>query len=94
MRQHLTLDAHFFRSEVVLVGLGMLLDPNSGPIDEIGGENGHSFLDVNSRGAHLQTMEIENLSGFLDPGFDGLTAILFAKPGRQIIGHRDIAKVS
>ncbi len=96
MGQHLdlTLDPHFFDVKLVRVWFGMLLDPNSEPTDEIGGKNRPGFLDVNGRfGAHLQTIEVEDLFGFLDPGFDGLAAIVSAKPGRQIFGYWGIPKV-
>ena len=95
MRQHLdlALDAHFFNLELVQVGFGTLLDPNRGPPDKVGGENGHGFLNINGWfRAHFQAIEVKNLLSFLDPRLNGLAMIVHAEPGRQILGHRGIPK--
>ena len=90
----LTFDAHLLDRQGVLGRFGLGLHPISRPTDEIGGKDHESFLKDNSRfGAHLDAVEIENLFGFLDPGFDGLAAIVMGESFRQVLCDRVAAKV-
>jgi len=81
---HLLLDAHLAKGKSMLILLGMLIDPGGCPADEVGGENGQGFLQINGWfGAHFQAVEIENLFSFLDARLDGLASVVLANQARK-----------
>ena len=91
---HLFLDAHLAKKESILPQFGMLVDPDGYPTNKVGSGNGHGFLQVNGWfGTHFQAIEIEDLFGFFDTGFDRLASVVLAKPGRQSGCYRRNAEV-
>jgi len=82
----LAFDTHLLDRQGVFGRFSLGLHPISCPTDEIGDKNHESLLKDNRRfGAHLDTVEIENLFGFLDSGFDGLAGIVMGEPCRQML---------
>src|SRR3990172_9540328 len=91
---HLLLDTHLGEEKSMLILLGVLVDPDRCPADEVGSENGHGFLQVNGRfGTHFQPVEIENLFGFLNASLDSLASIVLVNPGGQISCHSCLAEM-
>lgn len=62
----LTFDADPGQVQVVCAGIGLIGQPVGRPTGEVGGEDDQAFLQKDGEvGAHLDTMEVENMFAFL-----------------------------
>jgi hypothetical protein len=91
---HLAFDAHVTHLQVIWGGFSLVGKPVCSPTDKVGSENDHTFLQVDRwLGTHLDVMQMENAFAFLDPSFNGLSAVVVFEPLGQVFGDRVIARV-